>query len=33
MAFISSGEMKKKIYFMSGKATDEIYIFSLLEMK
>ena len=32
MAFISSSEAKK-LYFMSGEATNEIYIFSLHEMK
>ena len=32
MTFISSSEAKK-IYFMSGEATNEIYIFSLHEMK
>ena len=30
MIFISSNELKKKnVYFMSGEATNEIYIFSL----
>ena len=32
MPFISSSEAKN-IYFMSGEATNEIYIFSLHEMK
>ena len=32
MPFISSSEAKNA-YFMSGKATNEIYIFSLHEMK
>ena len=32
MTFISSSEAKK-LYFMSGEATNEIYIFSLHEMK
>ena len=32
MPFISSSEAKK-LYFMSGEATNEIYIFSLHEMK
>ena len=32
MPFISSSEAKNA-YFMSGKATNEIYIFSLQEMK
>ena len=32
MPFISSSEAKNA-YFMSGKATSEIYIFSLHEMK
>ena len=31
MTFISSSEAKK-LYFMSGEATNEIYIFSLHEM-
>ena len=33
MTFISSNEVKKKTYFMSCEATNEIYIFSLHEMK
>ena len=32
MPFISSSEVKNA-YFMSGEATNEIYIFSLHEMK
>ena len=32
MSFISSGE-GKNAFFMSGEATNEIYIFSLHEMK
>ena len=34
MTFISSSEMKKKnVNFMSAEGTNEIYIFSLHEMK
>ena len=33
MSFISVSEVKKKIYFMSAEGTNEIYNFSLHEMK
>ena len=33
MSFISLSEVKKKIYFMSAEGTNEIYNFSLHEMK
>ena len=33
MSFISLSEVKKNIYFMSAEGTNEIYNFSLHEMK
>ena len=33
MSFISLSEAKKKYYFMSAEGTNEIYNFSLHEMK
>ena len=33
MAFITSSEVKQKIYFMSGEATNEIYIFFTSRVK
>ena len=33
MSFISPREVKKNVYFMTAEGSNEIYIFSLHEMK